>query len=1210
MNSDDELSVSENVPSLPLRGEALAEYNRQKALKRRHLMQKNERLREIAAAREARDLRMREQALMEAISRDTQHSDKRRRLEESSEEDYHDIEAELEAERERANSRREYLSLVQNDIRELNREARRENEQIQRNLARFDPNVFVRRDAIEDSPHSQPAHEDIQVLGDQLLRNERLGDAQLAVNIDYLSEKPASVPNTLPVKTFLRVARLITQQPLLAPLYSFLKLTGEQEPSHRIYFLGKKTIECVTDVNNRAAFYSLLDSLNASMDGKFFRENMVQQLFMRDKQIMPFFDLEPDNVKFRAAIKSSRRLEDSVFLESVDADNAFVTPEIVVRILAKVFHYWSGTFAWIVHQREDTENNYRFHVHVRDELGDCVIIDRATFRTRLEKADFSYERMISDRGDPLEIRRWLGLDMGPYAGQMRMSNSAKNLQCYTYDELRANPQLRNDFKLYKPFGVYYTRGGEIVRLEQNHEIRLPYGIGSSRACALLPWSSGKSIIHQRNVNQNEFDIISKWLKVAQRHQSLNLPLHDNLKSDLFSFNWRPKVTLNHRLRNCRDKEEWEAIAKAYIVRVRDVIYVLDPLNELRKIRDPTTEEETYMVTDEYALRMMNFDKFKKEYNTFGGRKAGEGFADEVLQCHWCDRDQEAFTNFPVRNAKSFFNKWSGPGITPNSAIDWVRDNKADAKRAVRMFLYHISNLAGGQNHLDEKVRRYSMWYCSFLLHFVWVLVNRPFDRAIWQFIVAVQGPPGCGKGTLFKILMLLVGLGSTERIDGSVRGEKSSTGFNQFMHNLLVLIDEVQRLTPTFLAQLKIFCSEEHGTLEKKNIEARRVSLITHLVIFFNELDQAAKIDIGERRFAFSQAVQPPNSKFWDKYHELLFERGGMNAIALYCFTLKKNDSFFSDLKEAKVGPLKREMFRQSRAIFGILASNAIHQGWFGMNGAVFPFIYSAQLVEDCRISSEAARICWYGFFDKVADLQQINIAVTNFSDGFTETWPPFIPLDSLERLYNNGHLLSKEEKAPFENELLSVMHHTWPNYVQKTWPEHPVYKMFNGRAIIDVGELRNVLQDVRTVTISTPIPGAAVEEGKPPPVSTRIWHRACHAAPHPIVQNQDKRNCPGCGLQSVVSEIKGWVPFGEKTQFSNIRGKVLLLPKKADAEEFYKQMFPDISDIAHVAFPINWDPDRFDILVDTLDENYSPEFLAPQPSDDDIYASIGKFVL
>jgi hypothetical protein len=84
---------------------------------------------------------------------------------------------------------------------------------------------------------------------------------------------------------------------------------------------------------------------------------------------------------------------------------------------------------------------------------------------------------------------------------------------------------------------------------------------------------------------------------------------------------------------------------------------------------------------------------------------------------------------------------------------------------------------------------------------------------------------------------------------------------------------------------------------------------------------------------------------------------------------------------------------------------------------------------------------------------------------------------------------------------------------------------------------------------------------------------------------------------------VLGWTPWQGKPEFQKLSGKVELLPRKADARDFYSWMFPGVSDIEKVHFPSNWQPDRFDAMVDLL--GGASEATPPQNGDEDVYFSL-----
>jgi hypothetical protein len=971
-------------------------------------------------------------------------------------------------------------------------------------------------------------------MEEEVLHQNQLEARRASRDAEWWQKADARLPNQMPYKRLLTIVQKVKRVEWVKELYPWMAF-GDAPHTHRIHFRGMAPIVLTSDVSNRTLLLDTLDRIHADHEALY--QCTVQELF-KEQFVTPFFDLEPNYALFRSS--HQRR--------SNEDESPRLTLDDILAVLARVFSNWP-LLAWLVYRRE-AEGGTRYHIRVRNLDGSCPMVQKAKFRARANLAVLPpFER------HPDNTRLWLGWDLQPYSmEQMRYSNCAKMMGAMSVAERAlAGPDFVEDLRLYEPAGWYSVEHGRVVG---RHVAFEPYSLKSCKAASSLPFGDAQTLVYSRDIDPEHYDIVGEWQLHASNLPRFGLPLHPNLEHTTFSWNWRPsnKRSLNDELAALpvQSREAWKPIALRFVRVVFGSnlgVLVLHPSLPLKLIREG--HKDIVVGLGDYSCFGLTRDEFKKQYDTFSfeekkdGRTKTVGFASTVLKTHYSDVNGAIFA-FTSIHQERIFNKWPGPAITPNDAIRWTLSHRSEAKRAVQMFLQHVKSLTGGDaTHLSFAVRRYNMWCFSAMLHFLLAVFVRPFDRHAFEFVVWMQGPPGSGKGTFFTLFQLMVGGSMCNRMEGSRGPARAAAQFNTALHHLLVYLDELDEVPIELLSVMKSLTTEEEANREGKFKDAGKTQAVTHFLASFNEMATLPKIDAGERRIIVTEGVKLA-PEFFDEYYDLMFNKGGVHAVACYLYSLHSNKEFAADAKGAKVGPLKSTMFNNKSATFAFLMDNCRSFSWFGT--FTFPFHPANELVVD----PDGEPSIWRAFFATKPNVSEVNYWLWMLmGSGFEERWPPFVPLKGLVNALLGSS--TKQRERSIEVEINETLKQLWPVYKNETWPEHPIYSKLQN-PVVYASEIVDAMQTAA--------------------------HKGCQKEATTI------GDCKSCLRPLAVGRIQGWNPGKTKDAcWDPITEKVVLLPRLEDAAGFYGKLFPGISDIGNVYFPRNWQPDRFYAMVDVLGE-------------------------
>lgn len=966
--------------------------------------------------------------------------------------------------------------------------------------------------------------------------------------------RAAETPLTLDITYFLRTAKHLAQpdHEWLQQLYPWITV-GQAPPTHRIYTNAMQCFCLASDATNRGA---LLKRIEQSLEERnWLKTSMIQELMFDQTTIMPFFDLEPDIHKFDEACPGN--VGGPSFMQ-------------IFEMVASLFPEWPA-LSWIVWYR-NSPTGPRFHIRVRGLKGECVLVSRNAFQHKAIN-----RRLKPLQGVKIPTRDWLGLDKGPYnSGQMRMSIGTKCTP-KALGEMRVSkdPELYT----YHVKSVWVVERGK-VKQEASFE-NWPYQPESLWGAGALAWNTGELIRPTRIPNPSIQEIVLGYQTLTSRLPDFGIPQHEHLSPATFSWNWRPRTSLRTALLGVDSElpkeevfDQWKRIANHYCrVIQRNGVQVLVLTPQPPAPQDADRRKRVICDNDQYRVEVQprqkfvtDFSQFKKEWAIKVDGKTHKQkctFSDVVLGTLDVSIDSMMWRQWPMQNPDSRnFNLWCGPGVTPDASIKWVMENRRKAKMAVRLFLEHLMWLCGNR-HKNPKVDRYNMWAFTVLLHFTRKVLVDPFDRHQWEYILIMQGEPGCGKGTYWKLLQALVSFALTFRVEGDASASRQMETFNaQFARHLLTLLDEPSQLPMTLVNSFKTLATEAQTGQEEKYDKNEMGQNLAHVMIFFNRLKKLPQLDQGERRIIITEGLNHPRKReFFDKVYEVLEGDKGYHAIACYLYTLEANPKWESTMGSTPyTGPLKAMMFDQSKPTISLLLSNAKSLAWYRDDAS--EMLYRPEPLED-------APSAWRNYLE-IRPHEEFNYWIwRTMGEGFECEWPPFVPLSMLVKLLWGAQRVNPKMIAKIQADLNENLKSIWPTYVSETWPNHPVYARME-----PVMDLSDLMAEVRALEFRDSRVG--------------YIHRNCHVP--------DIGTC--CAQTGWSEDVWQWHPWHEKIiKLEKMSGKVLLLPRKADAENFYLQLFSTISDIPSVHFPRNWQIGRWDAFVDALGSDGG---VAPLDGDDE----------
>lgn len=965
-----------------------------------------------------------------------------------------------------------------------------------------------------------------------------------AVHRDPLNE------NAMDIKHLFRLSRMMMKTPWMQALWPYITLSSKT-PTHRIYTRTMKTICLSTTLENRAKVLDLFDELQRSHG--FLELHMIQEL-MFEQNIMPFFDIEPNEKLYMDNL--CRRSNDNGPAPRPEL-------ELVLALVASLFTNWPA-LAWMVWRRE-SETGWRYHIRVRGLDGGCVLINRHKLKKRVELGRFNPTERCK-----IPTRDWIGLDPKPYDGQMRFSNSIK---CDDPEALARDVVYGTDNRRsYTYFQTYRVEMG--IMKEVMTTDHWPYHPRDSRGACSLPFAGSRKLVPQRVPDPSTQNIVTIWQQYAASMPKFTLPQHEHLGPRTFSWNWRPGRSLESALFTV-DAElspedtfaAWKRIANHYVRVLRSpkmTFFVLTP--QAPGPKDVNTKEGFVEENEQYKLEEMTSTEFSAAYKTFvkkwkeGRETKAVTFAQLVEKSSDLAIDSALFRQLPQRKPDSkVFNKWCGPGVTPDESIRWVANNKEKAKLAVHLFLEHLMWLCGNR-HKNAKVDRYNMWAFTVLLHFTRKVLVDPFDRHAWEFILIMQGEPGCGKGTYWKLLQTLVSLALTHRVEGDESAKRQAEQFNAvFARHLLTLLDEPTKLPMNLINSFKTMVTEGMIGAEDKYQGNKMSQNLAHILIFFNRLKKLPQLDQGERRIIITEGINHPRRReFFNKVYEVLEGDKGYHAVAAYLYTLKDNPLWRSTMgNQPYVGPLKAMMMDNSKPVVNTLLINARVPDWTKTGDMLFVF-------KEQEINND--HMGWRFFLEAEQQKHKNHWVWHAMGEGFDEEWPPFIPLSGLVMVMSQKKA-STEAINKMQADITENLKTIWPEYVSRTWNHsHEIYGDME-----PVMEVSSLMERIRRLYFRQ--------------VGNKWIHRNCRAP-------MEGLNATCCDENPWVKEVFGWYVWRGEPKFHTISGKVLLLPRKADAEEFYSQLFSTISEIPSVHFPQNWQLGRWEAFVDALGNEGSIEAL------------------
>jgi hypothetical protein len=181
-------------------------------------------------------------------------------------------------------------------------------------------------------------------------------------------------------------------------------------------------------------------------------------------------------------------------------------------------------------------------------------------------------------------------------------------------------------------------------------------------------------------------------------------------------------------------------------------------------------------------------------------------------------------------------------------------------------------------------------------------------RIPWAPII-VSSYPGVGKGWIFHLLQVLLGVENCFRID-PIDLSESKMNFNEWWGGTLLCLDEVDpRLN--FIERLKPIITETYGTINPKYGRKESRGIYCNLIAFSNHAD-ALKLDPNDRRWwVIHTTVKPKSPGYYVKLFDWLKTDGpGYFLQYLLDFDLSK----FNHAAPPPVTKAKKVMIADSRS--------------------------------------------------------------------------------------------------------------------------------------------------------------------------------------------------------------------------------------------------------------------------------------------------------
>ena len=189
--------------------------------------------------------------------------------------------------------------------------------------------------------------------------------------------------------------------------------------------------------------------------------------------------------------------------------------------------------------------------------------------------------------------------------------------------------------------------------------------------------------------------------------------------------------------------------------------------------------------------------------------------------------------------------------------------------AFKRFAQHIFDVVG-----DEKVR-------DFLLDYFASIIQHPENKT--GVVILLQGPQGCGKGTIFDTFRKIVGH------DASFQTAKAKAQlFGRFSNGLknrvFVQVDEAKDLTEID-ELIKDLATNDRREFEDKGVTPYTLKVYANLVVTSN-VDHPVKISDTERRWVAIKCTDKHSDKdsetYYNSLHDFLKKQESVRALFQY----------------------------------------------------------------------------------------------------------------------------------------------------------------------------------------------------------------------------------------------------------------------------------------------------------------------------------------
>ena len=186
-------------------------------------------------------------------------------------------------------------------------------------------------------------------------------------------------------------------------------------------------------------------------------------------------------------------------------------------------------------------------------------------------------------------------------------------------------------------------------------------------------------------------------------------------------------------------------------------------------------------------------------------------------------------------------------------------------------------------HLTEVICWENPYKINWLFTYIAMKIQQP-ERKVEKILTLVADTTGCGKSSFFFFMLALLGINRTFEF---TQIEQLSQKFNAHLQGkLLILVDDIEKLTKKQQQNLKTTCTQKHFKLEKKGVDSTLDCAYYDPILTSNN-DTNIWIETEDRRSEIIR-VNPKyrqtkeNKWFWDSFYKELSDKCLMKAFFEY----------------------------------------------------------------------------------------------------------------------------------------------------------------------------------------------------------------------------------------------------------------------------------------------------------------------------------------